>query len=47
MRRTPIQYWRTMPATAPVEPETFEPEVLLYDLSQVKGGDFTARMPVH
>ena len=36
-----------MPTKAPVEAETFEPEVLLQVLSDVKGGDFTARMPVH
>ncbi len=36
-----------MPTEAPIEVETFEPEVLLQVLSDVKGGDFTARMPVH
>jgi signal transduction histidine kinase/HAMP domain-containing protein/ActR/RegA family two-component response regulator len=36
-----------MSPQASVEPETFEPEVLLQVLSDVKTGDFTARMPVH
>ena len=36
-----------MPTSTPVEIESFESEVLLKVLSDVKGGDFTARMPVH
>ncbi len=36
-----------MPTSTPVEVESFESEVLLKVLSDVKGGDFTARMPVH
>ena len=38
-----------MPARAPTpaEVETVDLEVLLGVLSDVKGGDFTARMPVH
>ena len=36
-----------MPTRAPVEAATFEPEVLLQVLSDVKAGDFSARMPVH
>ena len=32
---------------APAVEETFDPEVLLGVLSDVKAGDFTARMPVH
>ena len=36
-----------MDASAPAEVEHFEPEVLLEVLSDVKAGDFTARMPVH
>jgi signal transduction histidine kinase/HAMP domain-containing protein/AmiR/NasT family two-component response regulator len=36
-----------MSAQASVEAETFEPEVLLQVLSDVKAGDFSARMPVH
>jgi signal transduction histidine kinase/HAMP domain-containing protein/ActR/RegA family two-component response regulator len=35
------------PRTAPTEVESFDPEVLLAVLSDVKAGDFTARMPVH
>ena len=35
-----------MPAPAAAKAETFEPEVLLQVLSQVKAGDFTARMPL-
>ena len=35
------------PRTAPTEAESFDPEVLLTVLSDVKAGDFTARMPVH
>jgi len=33
--------------TASTDAETFDPEVLLGVLSDVKAGDFTARMPVH
>ncbi len=36
-----------MPTTRPTDVETFDPETLLLVLSQVKAGDFTARMPVH
>ena len=37
-----------MPArTAPSDPDTFDAEVLLGVLCEVKAGDFTARMPVH
>ncbi len=36
-----------MDASAPAEVDHFEPEVLLEVLSHVKGGDFSARMPVH
>jgi signal transduction histidine kinase/HAMP domain-containing protein/ActR/RegA family two-component response regulator len=37
-----------MPARpAPSDVDTFDPEVLLGVLSEVKAGDFTARMPVH
>ena len=37
-----------MPArTAPSDTDTFDAEVLLAVLSEVKAGDFTARMPVH
>ena len=36
-----------MSPQASVEAETFEPEVLLQVLTDVKGGDFSARMPVH
>jgi hypothetical protein len=35
-----------MPPNAPVEVETFEPEVLLQVLSDVKSGDFSVRMPL-
>ena len=34
------------PRTAPTEAESFDPEVLLSVLAEVKGGDFTARMPL-
>jgi signal transduction histidine kinase/HAMP domain-containing protein len=36
-----------MLTTAPPELASFEPEVMLQVLSQVKAGDFTARMPLH
>jgi len=35
-----------MPAPAAAKAETFEPEVLLQVLSQVKAGDFSVRMPL-
>ena len=36
-----------MLTTTPSELASFEPEVMLQVLSQVKAGDFTARMPLH
>jgi signal transduction histidine kinase/HAMP domain-containing protein/ActR/RegA family two-component response regulator len=36
-----------MPTSTPDEADTFEPKVLLEVLTEVKHGDFTARMPVH
>ncbi len=36
-----------MLTTAPHDLATFDPEVMLHVLSQVKAGDFTARMPLH
>ncbi|MEA2471508.1 MAG: hypothetical protein QOE38_2507, partial [Thermoleophilaceae bacterium] len=36
-----------MLATTPPDLTTFEPEVMLQVLSQVKDGDFSARMPLH
>jgi signal transduction histidine kinase/HAMP domain-containing protein/ActR/RegA family two-component response regulator len=36
-----------LPNIPPADFETFEPDVLLQVLSEVKAGDFTARMPVH
>ena len=36
-----------MLTTTPHDLATFDPEVMLQVLSQVKAGDFTARMPLH
>jgi signal transduction histidine kinase/HAMP domain-containing protein/ActR/RegA family two-component response regulator len=38
---------RPMPTKLLADAEILDPEVLLLVLSQVKGGDFSARMPVH
>ncbi len=41
--RTPIEAYAPQKADL----ETLDPEVLLRVLCEVKGGDFTARMPIH
>ena len=43
----PEAFWRAMPAELATDVETLDLKVLLAVLSEVKAGDFTARMPVH